>query len=34
LPPALPDSFVAAPTEITTLDNGLKIASENIPVRF
>mgnify|MGYP000005149439 CR=1 FL=1 len=34
LPPALPDTLVVAPTEITTLDNGLKVASENIPVRL
>lgn len=29
LPPPLPDTLGAAPTEITTLANGLKIASEN-----
>ena len=34
LPPALPDTLVVAPTEITTLDNGLKVASENISVRL
>ncbi|KAH7416340.1 hypothetical protein KP509_14G086800 [Ceratopteris richardii] len=29
-PPVLPDDVTASPTEVTTLQNGLKIASENI----
>ncbi|KAI5063147.1 hypothetical protein GOP47_0021694 [Adiantum capillus-veneris] len=30
VPPSLPDDLAASPTEVTTLANGLKIASENI----
>lgn len=34
LPPTLGDDLTASPTEITTLPNGLKIASENAAVHF
>ncbi|MCO5546982.1 hypothetical protein L7F22_000422 [Adiantum nelumboides] len=30
VPPPLPDSLAASPTKVTTLPNGLKVASENI----
>ena len=32
LPPCLPDKLARLPTRITTLPNGVRVASEDVPV--